>query len=250
MKKLINYGGIIILIAWVLWAFIVPTFAQSSELIMLFSGGEWKPTDVDGNTLAYYDGNEGLTTSGWEDQFSTHDIVFHDTPAITADATPLRDAVLFNGTNEGGTVATPTTTQPYTIYLVLKMVLWVNSDRVMDDGAVLNGKLLFMDGTTPNLTYYAGTTVGNDPDLTIGTYGIQTMVFNGASSEIRTNLETAVVSDAGASNSSGITIGEAFNNTGESNVEIAYIIIRSGADNTATQNLIINKLVTLTGITL
>ena len=238
MKKLILLIGLL---------FAISLNAQS-DMLLLFGGGEWNPTDVDGNTLAYYDGDKELTTSGWVDQFSTHDIVFHDTPTITADATPNRNAVLFNGVDEGGTVATPTRTQPYTMYIVYKPVVWGNSDYIFDDGATTSNGLFYMSSVTPDNKMYAGTNLLDNPSVAVGDYGIVTLVFNGASSVVRTNLETGVSGDAGALNGSGITIGEALDNTKESNVEIAYIIIRSGADDTAMQTTIIGELSTLCGL--
>ncbi len=58
MKKLINYGGIIVLIAWVIWAFIVPTFAQDSDLELLYRADDF---EEDGGNL-FASGLVGLYT--------------------------------------------------------------------------------------------------------------------------------------------------------------------------------------------
>ena len=223
--------------------------AQSEFIIMMSGGAEWVPTDVDGNTLAYYDGDVGLTTAGWEDQFSTHDIVFTNSPTIVTGASPTRDAVRFNGTDESGVIATPTTNQPYTIYIVVNSVSWASNDVVFDDGVVTGTKRLYQATSSPNLNFFTEAVVSGNPDLAIGTWGVMTVVVNGASSELRTNLEAAVTSNQGTTNSAGITIAARTGNSFNGNIECAYLIIRTGADATATQNIIINNLATLCGLT-
>lgn len=218
-----------------------------SNLIMLFGGAEWKPTDLDANTLVYYDGNEELTTVTWESQGGTANFTFNDSPTMVANATPKRDAVRFNGTTQYG-IATIGLTQPYTIYLVMKQVSWTLNDRVFADKDVALRSLLSQAGTTPNMEMFSG--LNTNPDLAVGDYGIITCVFNGASSKIRTNLSAEVTGNSGTNSATGITLAAYYNQSQPSNIEVAYIVVRTGADNTATQNIMINNLARLTGVNL
>lgn len=229
--------------------------AQTHQLLTLMSdegATEWKPTDVDANTLAYYDGNIGLTATSWEDQLGDNDILFTNAPTVVAGATPSRNAIRFNGNDEYGIVATPTKTQPYTIYIVYKPLRWSFADYIFDDGNTTSNGVLYQSGTEPWLTLYAGTNIVPEQGINVNSYGISTCVFNGASSGIRKNLLDIVSGNAGTNNGSGINIGggTAHLVANAWNGEIAYLIIRSGADDTATQNIIINNLAALCGLTL
>jgi len=224
-------------------------FSQSSKLLLLMGDDSWNPTKVDGNTLAYYNGNLGLTASLWEDQFSNNDIVFYNEPTINS-GTGIVKAVRFNGSNEYGIVATPTLTKPYTVYLVLKSIAWGSNDWILNSQSGANAGGILQGGSTPNLQAYSGAALNSDPDLPVGTYGIITVVFNGASSEIRINLNNSVTGTTGVLNGNGITIGALPTPSNYCQVEIAYLLIRSGADNTAKQNLIIQNLANICGLSL
>ncbi len=213
--------------------------------------GAFNP-NFDGNALSWYDGNLELTAAGWNDQGAgAHDIVFTGSPTILSGATPLRDAVRFNGVDEFGIIATPLTTQPYTIYLVLNTVTWVSGDRVFDDGVTLDAKVLTQFSVTPDVQMFAGTFLPASPNLAIGTWGVYAIVFDGVTSEIRTNLNAAVVGDAGSSDGAGIMLAAktpgAPANFG--NVEMGYLILRSGADSTAKQDKLISGLESICGLT-
>ena len=234
----------------------VPTINTLGNYLANKHGISWTDVpvldpDFDGNALAWYDGNVGLSDAQWNDQSAGgHDIVFANSPTIVSNATPLRDAVRFDGINQNGLVTTPVTIQPFTIYVVLNTLVWTIAKRVWDDGVVAVSKILSLQGSTPNLAFEAGfTNLSTDPDLAVGTWGVYTCVANGVSSEIRTNLNVPIVGNAGALNSSGIKLASSLLNVQYWNGELGYLIIRTGADSTAVQNYIINGLKEACGLT-
>jgi len=178
-----------------------------------------------------------------------HDIIFSNSPTIVSGATPLRDAVLFDGINQFGVVATPATNQPFTIYVVMRSVGYTVGRRVFDDGVVIARKRLLQSPSSPTLRASAPTGLDSFPSLAIGTYGVMTIVYNGVSSEIRTNLNAANTGNIGANNGNGITIGAATGGAAPTNVEMGYFIIRDGADSIAIQNSIIGGLEAICGLT-
>lgn len=203
-----------------------------------------------GNALAWYDGDAGLDPATWTDEgVGGHDIVFTNSPSIIANATPLRDAVRFNGTSQYGVVATPVRNQPYTIYVVFNSITWTNNRYAIDDGAASSRVLLRCIPPTPNYEAFAGAGLNTNPDLALGTWGVYSFVVNGVNSEVRTNLNAAVTGNAGALNGNGISIGASPIGSQFWNGEIGYLIIRTGADSTAIQNYMINGLRALCGLT-
>lgn len=208
--------------------------------------------NFDGNALAWYDGNIDLDEAQWSDQGAGgHTILFTNTPTIVPGATPLRDAVRFDGINQFGTVATPATNQPFTVYCVLNQVTWGLSRRIIDDGVVLSANILYQTGVSPQIFIYSpGGNLAGNPNLALGTWGLMTAIYNGVSSEIRTNLNIAVTGGAlGGASRSGMTIGSDTALGNNSNVEIAYLILRTGADSIAKQNKLINGLKVICGLT-
>lgn len=207
--------------------------------------------NFDGNALAWYDGDLDLTNTQWDDQSGGgHDIVFSNTPTIVPLATPLKQAVRFNGTNESGVVATPVTTQPITLYIVMNIVSWNINDAVFDDGVTNLRKFVQCHSVTPNLLLGSGGFgISSDPDTAVGTFGIMTGVIDGASSEFRTNLNAAVSGNEGGASGAGLTLGSRQDGSNFGNVEIAYLILRTGADSTIVQTRIITWLGAICGIT-
>lgn len=206
--------------------------------------------NFDGNALAWYDGNFGLSNTVWEDQGAGgHDIIFTNTPTIVAGATPLRDAVRFDGINQNGAVVTPNIAQPYTIYCVLNTLTWFISDFIFDDGVTNSAGVLYHRVGSPKLAMFAGAAdLFGNPDLALGTWGVMTTVFNGLNCKIRTNLNVEVSGNSGALNRAGITIGSQKDGTRTSNCEMGYLTIRTGADSTVIQNKVINGLRHLCGL--
>ena len=221
------------------------------KLIYFFSGDDFNPLTYDNNVLALYDGDVGLTASTWEDQKSTNDITFTTAPAeveIVAGAINGHNVVKFDPIDGNrGTSQTPTINQPSTTYIVFKQITW-GSNLYIFDGYSANTRILLQLTSTPNLGINAGTSLNSNPDLALDTYGIITVVFNGANSQIRTNTNAAATGNAGTTNSAGITLGGRGGTGYNSDIEVAYLVIRSGVDDLVTQNKYIAFLKTRFGL--
>lgn len=220
-------------------------FAQS-DLLLLLGGDEFNPLTYDAKTIALYDGDKELTTSGWGDQSTNnYDLTFFNEPTLST--VNGHGSVLFNGTDEYGRNTSVVATYPCTYYFVVKQITWTATDYFSTSTST-SRRAIYQTGTTPNIVMASGSTISSNPDLATDTYGVFTFVWNTSSSQIRTNLSSAVTNDAGANNSTGFYLGANATPTGYSNIEAAYIIIRTGADDAATQNKFINYLKSRFGI--
>lgn len=219
------------------------SFAQSN-MLLLMGGDEWNPATYDANTVAYYNGNKGLTSDSWLDlSGNNRTITFTNSPTINS-GTGKMGAVLFNGTDESGASASFILNQPFTIYVVFKSITVTNLERIIS--GTTSGWIRLAQNNAAGDVYLWGSSafISTNPDIAVGTYGVYTAVSNNASSEIRTNLNNAVTGTIGTSGiTGGITLSSNF-----SNVEIAFLLIRSGADDTATQNYFISNITKLCGL--
>lgn len=224
------------------------TVAQRSKQDSVVAGrAAFNPLTFDAaNLLALYDGDTLNTDPAgtWSDQSANgFDLTLFNAPTIISPAINGHDALQFNGVNQYARRAlTPVRNQPTTIYIVFKHITFTVNDRIFD-GTAGTKNSLEQTGVSPNLSAIAGVALNSNPDVILNSFDIITTVFNSINSEIRTNNNVAVIGDTGLFNDAGITL--AANSTGAAgfgNCEIAYFILRTGADNTATQNIFINYL--------
>jgi len=213
-----------------------------------FKPGKPFNPNFDGNLLAWYDGDT-LTTDPvgtWSDSSGNgNNLSLFNGPTIINNGLNNHDTLQFDGISQYGKTLTPVTNQPYSMYLVFKEITWVNNNAVFDDGISFTFRYLWMTGGSPNLNFFAGNNITLNPSFILNNFNILTCVANTVNSEVRTNNNVAVVGNAGAFNGQGLTIGSDVTGLARfTNTEFAYIIIRTGADNTATQNLFINFLKT------
>lgn len=132
--------------------------------------------------------------------------------------------------------------QPASFYFVGTQETFTNADRIYDGNASASA-LLFQDTTTPNVSIFAGSTVGTLTAWALQTKAVIASVFNGASSSNRLNRTAAVTGNAGAGTPNGFTLG--CNGAGSSqfgNITAQEVLVYSGAHDTATQNRIIAEL--------
>ena len=192
-----------------------------------------------------WNGDVSLNTTIWKEVIAAETIDFFNSPAINATGLNGHGTVTFNGTDQYGQNTTaPIYTQPLTIYFVVNQITWSGA-TILDCGNVPSaGNLMALqqNGASPSLRIRNQSNIILSPDLPVNTWGIITMVFNGANSEIRLNLNSAVTGSIGSGDSSGITLAD-FNGLGvNANISTAYIIYRDVADNTSKQNQYINFL--------
>lgn len=234
--------------------FIQILFAQSNPLLILMDDEAFSPLEVSG-MVAWYNGDiQPSITSGailtWADQFGSNDISTPDNAANHPDITNALNGhktVLFDGTNDfmKGDFAI---NQPSTIYIVAKQITWT-SDDTWWDGKVGDSMLLRQRGSTPELNIYAGTGwAADNTDLAVNTWGVIRVIYNGASSSIRVDDNVATTGNAGTSNSTGLALGGLYAGSYCANIEVAEIIIYTGAIVSADDILVMKYLNTKYGL--
>jgi len=233
--------------------FITGLQAQSF-LILLDDGVSFLPSDVTG-VVAWWDGNVGQATDGGVGWDWTDIIDGKILNAPVADNIPTAGALnghatlIFDGTNDYMRVANSfNITQPITIYVVVKQITWTNSEFWWDSKTadrMLMGQL----GTTPTLKISAGPGFAADnTDLAVNTWGVVRVVYSGASSSIRVDDNAATTGNAGTQNADGFSLGAVYSGGFLSNIEVAEIIIYTGATVASFDTQIMNYLNTKYGL--
>jgi hypothetical protein len=204
---------------------------------------------ADGDTIAWFDMAEAYVTkdggnlvSQWSDRSGNDN---HLTQATGADQ-PLWSAsgILFDGVSDFMQTAAMSESQPITIYAVINPKTWTNGDRILDPLSTTGW--LYQSGSTPDVISSMGTPSGANSDLTVDTFAVVRIVFNGASSKLQVNTEAAVTGDFGPGSMNGLTLARR-GGTAVSwgHVEFKEIIIRdvedTGADQTAIYNYLVDK---------
>jgi hypothetical protein len=196
----------------------------------------------------YWDGNSGITVTGsgvsaWAPVKGTH--------SFTQGTDSLRPTysggvLTFDGSDDWLKTGAFTLSQPFTVVMAGRSISWTNGDRWFD-GFTQNTTTLDQVNSTPELNIYAGTFVG-PVSLALGANGIVTSVFNGASSAIRLNRNTAVTGAAGANNAGGLTLGADGNNTSNANISVLGLCYANSALTTTEQDQTIQAMARLYGI--
>jgi hypothetical protein len=199
-----------------------------------------------GNLLALYDGDTLVSDPAgvWSDRSgNAFDLTQFNNPTIRNANINGHDALEFDGISQYAQNSNPAfiRNQPHTTYIVFKPIVWTAGSATIDSSDI-GFNAVFQDIiASPQKRIFAGIGLVGD-NYTIGNYDISTLIFNGLNSETRKNNNIAIVGDAGANNAVGINLGCTGALANFANVAIAYLIVRNGADNTATQNLFINWL--------
>ncbi len=148
----------------------------------------------------------------------------------------------FDGSNDSMAVSF-TFPQPTSIYLLVKVIANTGNFYGVYDGASINTMEL-EHANVGTMDIYAGATLANITTVT-GTFYVVSTVFNGASSVIKRNNDTAVTGNAGTATPGGFTLG----GTGGggafcSNVDVAEVIGYNVAHDTTTRDAIAASMVT------
>jgi hypothetical protein len=194
---------------------------------------------------AWFRFNLGITETGqgvsqWDDQSVNARHLKQGTDA----ARPAKQAdgsILFNGTDEFLKCDAFTLDQPETVYFLGKQVTWTAGDSLFDGNAANMGKLA-QTVTTPGVSINAGSQVAQNGDFVVDTYGVVSVVINGASSLIQVNNSTATTGNAGAGNMGGFALGARGDSTNFSNIQVKEAILFPSAHDAATRKKIINYL--------
>lgn len=195
----------------------------------------------DGNTKAWFQQGIGITVTGsgvskWADQSGNGNDLNQGTDAARP-AKQTDGSILFDGAAHYLKASAFTLNAPETIYLVMKEISWTDADHILDGnttnaGAIVQGGV----GGSPYIILYAGSDAANNNNLAIGSYGILSAVFNGASSSLTVNSTTATTGNPGVGNLSGLTLAASGGGVGQyANIQVKELIVRAAADSAATR---------------
>ena len=204
--------------------------AASANPVVDWNAADWPETSTNGATQA-----SSTTGEVW---------TLNNTGAKPAQIVGS-PSLLFDGTAHTMAMAT-TLIQPETIYMVGRQVSWTSTEAIFDGAALASGELI-QTTATPQLNITAGSSVAANTNLAVGTYGVITAVFNGASSSLQIDGNVATTGNAGAANMSGFTLGANGDDLLFGNIQVKEVIIRSTADSAATQAAIQSLLKALHG---
>jgi len=164
----------------------------------------------------------------------------NDQLQASAGAQPLFVAspasALFDGVDHFMETAGFTLNQPFTRFILFKQITWT-ANRYIGDGASEDVTYIYQSGVSPNLKFGAGGSELSNNGLVLDTYGVLTIIGDGASSAIIVNDGTPVTGNAGAGNPGGLALGSNGIGGGPSNIQVkadlAYDSHLSAADITS-----------------
>jgi hypothetical protein len=209
-------------------------------------GKPFNPLTYDaGNLLALYDGDTIATDPAgtWGDRSANnYDLTLFNAPTLQVGAINGHDALQFDGVNQYGlSIVFAGIVNPITCYIVFKSITNVGSARVFETRNTFNA--IFQNNPPDGqVGLYSGAAINSNPDMILNAYNIITFVLNDPNSELRTNNNVSVTGAVGVANSTQLQLASLAGISNFSNIEVAYITVRTAADSTATQNLFINYL--------
>jgi len=209
------------------------------------------PVAGDPNLAAWYVAGRGQTDAGgglcsaWADQSGNArnlvQAVGAAQPAIQSDG-----SILFNGTDEFLKTAAFTLSQPLTYYFVFNQITWASSGHLLD-GDTVDSAILYQSAVTPDLRLFAGA-FSTPVTFLLNQRTLAVVQFNGASSLLAQKNTAGTVSDAGAQNPGGLTMGAAANAAAFSNIQAWELIVRTAADSATVRTQYITYLMQKYGI--
>jgi len=181
---------------------------------------------------AWYKSDVGITiatgVSQWDDQSGNGNHLVQaatvSQPVVTAAAINGLPAITFDGANSFMQIAF-TLPQPVTLFMLLRAVTWSINDNFCDGAAISDTMLIQQVTASPQIRMFGGASLGNNSDLAVNTFGLITAIFNGVSSELQINNNTALSGDAGTASPAGLTLGSRRTGTLASNIGVAEVIV-------------------------
>lgn len=185
----------------------------------------------------------GSNLEGWEDQVGGVNITeLTNPPELITNGNPSGDGdcVEFDGVAEWMGKAF-TLAEPCTIYAVLRQETSVNNDGLFDGGTNLSG--LLQQQTGGAIRYYAGSSAGNNSDLSVGSWGVVAVVAKTTTSTVRVNNNTKTSGNANsnAPEPGGFTFGRV-NPSAPANCRFTRVLIYSVEHDDTQQNSVITPL--------
>jgi hypothetical protein len=198
-------------------------------------------TAIDTTAAAAFIGGDTAYVAKWYDQTTNgRDLVQATASKQPTFATsPAR--MSFDGVNDTLAVAF-TFNQPETFYLAMKQRTWTDGDRIFDGVSINYASFFQGNGPSPILYQYAGSYGAGISSLSINTWGVVSVIFNGASSAVRLNKTTASTGNAGANNAGGIRLAALGNDANFGDIEVSELIACAAAHDSTTQDQIVTNI--------
>lgn len=189
----------------------LPVVAESVRVYSVTnSAGTYTYSYAGDNTKGFFAWGASLTPSTWTPVTGPTAALGY----IPTTTVPIysglggRQVAYFDGSAYRLATAAFTLNQPTSIYGLFNHFSWTLSDAVFDGNGLASGKF-YESSATPKLRGNAGTDMTEFVPPPLGTWQVDNVVFDGASSRISTNSGAFVVSDANTSNMGGFTLGSA-----------------------------------------
>lgn len=216
----------------ILFLLLTITLYPQSDLLLLMGDegiGEYPVTD---DLFASYTELE-MTISNWTDQTGSADFL-----QATVDIQPTLIESALNGfpalrfNNDAMIMESPIIVQPMTIYFVMKLNSWTDSEILLQD---IGGILVALGGGANNAYINAGTNYEPIRSYSAGTFRISAIVLNGASSLWQVN-------DDVATGNPGTAAFDFLNLSSSAKSDWVCMYMHSTAHDLATRTAIINWL--------
>lgn len=219
---------------------------SSSPFLLLYSGGTTglNPVSISGLKV-WFDANQlnladSTLVSTWTDSSGNGNnatAAGGNRPTYKVNIKNSKPAVQFSGTNLMTTAAFGAAlSQPSTVFLVGQAA----GASTFMDGIIAGSRHLLDFNTGTTVRALAGS--GITSNATVAQFNYFTVIFNGASSSLQVNANTAVSGDTGANTLTGVTLGANFTPTASLNGYIGEVLIYnallSAAQITQVQNYI------------
>ena len=207
----------------------------------------FSPADLSGLEL-WCQFNSGITVTGagvsqWDDQSGNDNHLKQGTdtnrPSKESDG-----SILFDGVDNYLKADAFTLVQPETVYILFKQVSWTSNDSIYDGNLGTTGVLAQL-GTVPELIIIAGVLLSNNSDLSLGVYGVVSVIFNSTSSLLQVDNGTPLIGNAGGNDMGGFTLGSTATGTSPANIQVKEVLIYSAAHDADTRTQVRDYLNTL-----
>jgi hypothetical protein len=197
----------------------------------------------DGHTWAWYLYTDSVVQTGnavrrWGDYLNST----HDLKQTTGGAQPtlVSDGIDFDGTGDYLWTDTIILEQPTNIYIVFKQVTWTDLDYIFE-GINTSAGILNQRITDTHIRAYSGT-ASSTTALSLDTWCIVRVLFNGASSKLQLNGNAAITGNFGANHMDGFTLANSSTTGRPADIVVREIIIRSVDDTDEDEALIYDYL--------
>jgi hypothetical protein len=231
--------------------------ATASAVVSLPVTG-FVPSDLGSNLVGWWKSYTGILETPvetWSDQsgegndlITPPDVAVFG-PTLLAGQLNGKPSVIFDGVSHWMQTAGFTLIQPATIYILFKQVTWTLNSRIFD-GSTTDSFTLHQKTTTPNLAFYANNDLLQTDTLDVNTWGIMTIVANGASSILQLNNDSPVTGNPGNESIGGFTLGALADGSVPGNIAVVEIVLRNTADGSDVRQSHIDYLATVGGLTI